>query len=227
MNRILLFALGGVLVLGGQANGFLLSNGDLELPPGEEQLLNDWQVIEPAHPDPNVGGVVDTVSFPSFANRADSGGAKGLWFRAFMGGASFSPIAVADATVQQAVPANAGEEYTLSAWSLYEEFYAGLNPFENTQTLLALDFLDAGDAVIGGVELDVDTVQAGDATWRQHVLSDTAPVGTVSVRARVEMVGGIISPSNPQSAFFDDFVLTPEPTSLILLLPALTLLRRR
>jgi hypothetical protein len=148
----------------------------------------------------------------------------------------------ANANLWQDVPGTPGESYDLSAWFRYEKYYSGLNPLESTQTLLAMDFLDAGMAVLDSSVLDVDTVMptlpdgTADGNWYQFSVSGVAPAGTAYVRARTTMVDGMFAyyldgngnwvALNPQSAFADDFVLTPEPASLVALL-LLAALRRR
>jgi len=100
--------------------------------------------------------------------------------------------------------------------------------YEIDQTLLAIDFLDAGNDVISSAVLDVDAVNLNDGVWRQFSVGGVAPAGTVSVQARASFLDGVLQLSNPQSAFVDDFDLTPEPSSLALIgLGAMALIRRR
>ena len=82
--------------------------------------------------------------------------------------------------------------------------------------------------VLGSSELDIDALNANDGVWRQFSVSGIAPAGTASVQARASFLDGVLQTGNPQSAFVDDLVLTPEPTSLALIgLGALALIRRR
>lgn len=206
----------------------LLANGDLESPagaPNESDLIDHWTLVEVG--TDGAGMPLDTANFVNFANHTPAG-ARGLWFRSFMGGLQpgFSPTV--DAILTQAVPGSAGTEYTLSAFYRYEPNYSGLDPFQDTQTILAIDFLDAADNIINSAERDVDAVVPGNNTWVEVSISGTAPAGTVRVQARASFLDGVLEPMNPQSAFVDDFTLVPEPATIACLIPALAwVLRRR
>jgi hypothetical protein len=218
MKKILLIAVGALLVLSGQAYGNLLTNPGLETG-ADNQTADGWTTVEST--DPN-GLVVDSLLFQT-APWASHSGERGAWFRAFLGS---QPDATVDATLFQEVPVNEGEEYALFAWWRVETFWGGLFS-SDFETYLTLDFLDAGDTVVGGGQLNIDTVHPGDGAWYQYSVFATAPAGTVKARVSASMVNGFNTQSNPQSAMVDDFMLVPEPTSILLLLPALALLRRR
>lgn len=227
MKRFLSVTAGLAVIAAPAFAGSLLINGDLELPAGGGgNDLDGWLLIEP---DVNMAGApVNSAEVVGFANHTP-GGMRGLWFRSFEGGLNAMSPATVDAILQQDVAGTAGEQYTLSAWYRYEANYSGLDPFQNTQTILAIDFLDAGAGVIDSVALDIDSViNVGMLSeWQQFSVSDVAPAGTVSVRARASFLDGVLEPNNPQSAFVDDFSLVPEPTSLGLLLLAGAFIRRR
>jgi len=210
-----------------------LVNGDLEAPAGAPNESNDitgWTLTEVGVDA--AGAALDTASFVGFANHT-SGGARGLWFRSFMGGAPFIPggSPSVDAILAQDVSgAVAGQSYSLSAWYFMERFYSGFDEFRDTNTILSLEFLDAGNAILGGSSVDIDTVydQQAVGTWQQFTVDGVAPVGTVALRVKSSFLRGSFEASNPQSAFVDDFTLTPEPASLTLLaLGAAALIRRR
>jgi hypothetical protein len=78
-----------------------------------------------------------------------------------------------------------------------------------------LDLLDAGQTPAGG--------PIGDhpEAWQQFTIEGVAPAGAAFVRVRAGATGMIPGSDNPQSAFFDEFVLTtsiPEPANAGLLL---------
>lgn len=206
------------------ASAVLLVNGNLDNPPDHEtDAAVGWTLDEPGVD--GLGAPVNAATFASFANHT-SAGERGLWLRSFVGGSGVNPPTVT-AHLYQDAPGGAGIAYSLSAWFRMEPNYSGLNPAAPTQTILAIDFLDAADSVIASVELDIDTVYVPDNTWQQFPIGGIAPAGTATVRARASMLDGLIQQANPQSAFIDDFVLVPEPTSLALLAFAATVAWRR
>jgi hypothetical protein len=202
----------------------LLVNGNLDDPPDpESDVATGWTLVE------GPGGA-NAATFASFGNHTP-GGERGLWLRSFAGGFGPGAPATVSADLLQQVPGNPGWRYDLSAWSRWEEFYSGavtnLNqgdatdtddgPASPTETILAIDFLDAANVLLASTELDLRFLQSNDSTWRRHELSGIAPAGTAFVRARASMIDGILNPGvNPQSAFFDDFELigVPEPGTL-------------
>lgn len=204
----------------------LLVNGDLENPAeNESNNITGWTLTEVGVD--GAGAPLDTASAISFANHT-TGGNRGLWFRSFMGGLIQGGSTEVDAILTQSVPGNAGENYSLSAWYRYETFYSGGDEFRNTQTILAMDFLDGMGGLLSSVELDVDAVNLNDGVWRQFSVAGIAPAGTASVQARASFLDGVLQTGNPQSAFVDDFEMTPEPSSLALIgLGAMALIRRR
>lgn len=224
MNGLMGLAIVAAPAFAGPAN--LLINGDLEAPAGGADAADGWTLIEP---DVDTSGApVNSAEFIGFANHTPAG-ARGLWYRSFMGGLGSTNPPQVDAELRQDVAATAGENYNLSAWFRYETNYPGLSEFSNTDTLLAMDFLQGG-SVIGSVVLNVDTAyDLGQVNqWQQFTISGTAPAGTDGLRVRSNLVDGELQTLNPQSAFVDDFVLTPEPTSLgLLALAGLALIRRR
>lgn len=140
----------------------------------------------------------NTAALAGFANNTPDG-ANGVWLRAFAQG---------DAIVGQTVAGTAGEEYTLTAASRWEENYSGGQAETGTETMLEIAFLDASEEVIGTPEtLDLRTEQLNDNTWRTHSLTGTAPAGTAFVRI-AGLATGMITTMGAQSAFFDDFSLT-------------------
>lgn len=204
----------------------LLVNGDLENPAeNESNNITGWTLTEVGVDA--AGAPLDTASAISFANHTPTGN-RGLWFRSFMGGLVQGGSTEVDAILTQSVPGSAGTSYDLSAWYRYETFYSGADEFRDTQTVLAIDFLDGMGGLLSSAELDIDALNAADGQWRQFSVSGIAPAGTASVQARASFLDGVLQTGNPQSAFVDDFVLTPEPTSLALIgLGAVALLRRR
>ena len=203
----------------------LLVNGDLEAPAEPGNTADGWTLIEPDVD--SMGMAVDSASFQSFQNHTP-GGDRSLWLRSFMGGLSGGEPFSVNATLTQTVAGQAGVAYTLSAWFYFEAFYSGLDPATPTDTLLRLEFLDAGMGTLVSLETDVDSDLSPTSVWGQHFVNGIAPAGTAFVRVSGVMVDGVLSPQNPQSAFVDDFVLVPSPGGLALLgLGVLAAVRRR
>ncbi|TWT85545.1 hypothetical protein Pla123a_03520 [Posidoniimonas polymericola] len=176
----------------------LLLNGNLnETPPTLEDVLSEiWEIVE-------TPSDVNVLSYAGFANNGDTGGANGVWVRAFAGDGS-------NGVVQQSVEAMAGVEYTFNASSRFEVNFAADQGNGENQMLMELSFLDGSGTVIdtASYDLRVDGGQTSDNLWHDHSLSATAPAGTAQVR-----VAGVVNNifNNPaggaQSAFWDDFSL--------------------
>jgi hypothetical protein len=150
----------------------------------------------------------------------------GAFFKPFTGNTTTDGPATGH--LYQDVPGSEGVLYTLTGWAGAEaNFFAD-------GAVFALDFLDAGGNLLNSVELDLFGAGLFDPNgqpfnYKEYSLSGTSPAGTAFVRARASMIDGISNPAGGGQAFVvDDFVLTPEPTSLLLLgLGAASLLRRR
>ena len=207
------------------AMGFLLTNGDLELGSGQNDATG-WSLVEP-DVDVNLDPV-NSADFTNFANHTPTGN-RGLWLRSFEGSLNVNAPEFVDAILSQEVPGVAGALYELSAWFFYEQHYSGGEAGFLTQTLLAIAFLDAGDGVIGVSQVDIDDLQANDRVWRQFSVQGVAPAGTVKLRVGMAMIGGQVTPENPQSAFVDDFVLVPAPgaAGVVMVLGVGVMARRR
>lgn len=148
------------------------------------------------------------------------------FFKAFTGNTTTQGPATGH--LYQDVAGSAGVQYTLSGWAGAEANFLA------DGAVFAIDFLNGSGGLISSVELDLfgaglfnDNGLAFD--YKQFSLSGTSPAGTATVRARASMIDGIANPAGGGQAFVvDDFVLTPEPTSMLLLaLGATSLLRRR
>ncbi|HWB01971.1 MAG TPA: PEP-CTERM sorting domain-containing protein [Verrucomicrobiales bacterium] len=137
----------------------------------------------------------------------------GVFFKAFTGSAANG---AATAHLYQDVAGVAGRQYTLTGWAGAEANYLA------AQSILAIDFLNAGNSVISSVELNL--VAAGLFTpngmpfnYKQYSVSGISPPNTAAVRARVSMIGGQNNPAGGGQAFVvDDFVLVPEPSTAAL-----------
>ena len=179
----------------------LLTNGTLnETPP---ELPASFTLTETPEPRDTAGGA-------SFANNT-AGGANGLWLKPFSG----SLAAPSDAVLSQTISATPNGNYTFSAASKWEANYSGglavvSGQPSPTKTLLEIAFLDASRLVIGTpVVTNLKTAgQLNDSTWRTFSVNGTAPANAASVRVSAIMDDGVASGANPQSAFFDDLVLT-------------------
>lgn len=181
----------------------LLTNPGLDVAPPTG--LEDWviETNDPGNPA-NEEVIRAGAAFP-FANNTP-GGTSGVWMSSFFG----EPETPVDGSVSQTQGALAGEEYNLTGWSSWETNFMADSVF------IELAFLDSAEQVIGTpVSVDVGTERTGfsatsdpnDGEWYQHSLSGIAPAGTTSVRVSAGMIDGVNATVNPQSAFFDDFVL--------------------
>jgi MYXO-CTERM domain-containing protein len=93
----------------------------------------------------------------------------------------------------------------------------------------ALEFRNAANGVISVATLSLFPtllVPNGEPfNYKKYSLSEVAPAGTASVRARVSMIGGLGNPAGGGQAFVvDDFTLdaVPEPGCIALGLIGLT-----
>ena len=176
----------------------LLTNPDLDI--ASSDGLENWTITTD---DPENPANDEIIRSESFANHTP-GGSLGVWLSSFFG----EPATPVDGKVSQTVPGVAGGEYTLTGYSLFEEFFSGGDPNSPTQTFMEVAFLDPNNVVIGApttLDLFADG-QTNNGGWLQHTLNATAPTGTASVRVSSGMIDGI-SIGGAQSAFLDDFVL--------------------
>jgi hypothetical protein len=136
----------------------------------------------------------------------------GVFFKPFTGNATEG---AATGHLQQdvAVSGAAGNTFTLRGWAGAEANFLG-------GAQMAVEFLDAASAVIGGSTLDLVasgllTPNGEPFSYKLYTVSAVAPAGTASVRARVSMLNAMGNPLGGGQAFVvDDFSLVPEPTSL-------------
>lgn len=154
----------------------------------------------------------------------------GVFFKAFSGGGANGP---ATGTLFQDNPASPGKIYAFRGWAGAEaNFLAAKAEF-------GIEFLNAGNAVIGGQTLDLFgagllTPNGQPFNYKPYSVKSTAPLGTTTIRVRAGFVDGISNPAGGGQAFvIDDFTLAvvPEPTSmalgLVALFGAFGLVRRR
>ncbi len=140
-----------------------------------------------------------------------------------------------NAVLEQTVAVSAGETYTFSGTSMFEDNFSGLlttldaeGPFgaipSPTTTAFKMEFLDSGGAVVGSpttLDLRADFVAQSwfPGTPLDHTpLTAQAPVGAVNVRLTAEAKdmawnGNAITEGNIQSAFYDNFSLTAASAS--------------
>lgn len=154
--------------------------------------------------------------FPEGCNGPDCG----VFFKPFTGNLSTGNLATGH--LYQDNPGTPGMKYILTAWAGAEAGYSGLIPGGITRTLLALEFLDAGNSVIGGDIVDLRAAGLGAPNgepfnYEQFMAMAVAPLGTATVRARVSMIDAY-STSGGQAFVVDDISLTciPEPATFAL-----------
>lgn len=163
----------------------------------------------PAGPDGVGVGADGAVFFKPFSGNATDGAATG--------------------NLYQDVPATPGQTYTMTGWAGAES-----NALM-TDAVFALEFLNAGNSVIGGTSVSLlpslFVANGQPFNYKKYTLISLAPAGTVSARVRASMIGALGNPAGGGQAFVvDDFSLTvPEPASagVLTLLSGAAVLRRR
>lgn len=244
MKKVLvLFAALGFVACGASlAQANLLTNGNLDLT--YPQLIvdnpdpqSDFYLPKPASwvnegsraitgpyedemsSEPWAGPAPTPVTTDGNANPPHPEGCGGpdcaVFFKGFSGNVATNGAATGH--LYQDVAGTAGQRYLLTGWAGAEPNYFGGAEF-------ALEFLDAGNAIIGGATLDL--VAAGLFTdnglafdYKQYSVSAVAPAGTASVRARASMINALGNPAGGGQAYVvDDFTLTavPEPATFAL-----------
>ena len=173
-----------------------------------------------ANPDltdapPLIAAGWDTSGPHSYEGFSAHAGGTGYFLQAYQG--SPEPL---DATLIQTVAATAGTTYRFEGWSLFYPGYSGgvttLSPSSPygavpslTDTFFVMEFLNGSGTQIGSQTLDLRTVQMNDTTWREHVVTGTAPAGTTQVRVGLRVDDVMTNVDIPfQTANFDDFSLT-------------------
>lgn len=119
------------------------------------------------------------------------------------------------AGVVQAAPggASAGEVWQASA---YAQNWSGDALGEGNFAVVKIEFLDAGNAVIGAVESShIDNTLPQD-TWTKFSAQGVAPVNTTG--AQIVLVHVQLDPISGGSVFFDNASLAkvPEPTTIVM-----------
>lgn len=140
----------------------------------------------------------------------------GVFFKPFGGDSTVGNYATGH--LQQAVAGSEGLLYELSGWARAEPGYSGFIPGSITQTEFAIDFLDAGSALLDSAALDLHAAGLSN-DYTLYSVTGTAPAGTAFVQARISMIDGYSNPAGGGQAFLvDDFSLrvVPEPSSLLL-----------
>lgn len=210
------------LVAGSAQAQNLLTNGNLDTPIPPPSF-DGWTLTETVTGEPATP--INSAQVQDFADQDPAPGGTGLWLRPFEGniGPNVGLDKAINAYLVQTVPGTAGLTYTFSGYSRWEANYSGgvanmdvdkvappdqLGPPSPTDTVLRLEFLDAGNSVIGGSTLDLRTVQTNSNTWLQSTVAPTvAPAGTVNVRVTAEATDMKFNVDPGQSAFYDTFSL--------------------
>jgi hypothetical protein len=172
----------------------------------------------------NTGAFLDGLSSEPWAGPAPTPVTTddfGVFFKPFTGNLAQGNLTTVH--FRQDVAADAGGRYELSAWVGAEANYSGLIAGTNTRTVLAMDFLGAGGAVLSSAELDLvaaglGTVNGAPFNYKNYSVAGVAPAGTEMLRARLSMIDAYGNPAGgAQALVADDFRLVPEPASLALL----------
>lgn len=190
--------------------------------PYEDEMSSEpW--AGPAPTPATFDNFFNSIGPPSDAcGNPDLDGDCGVFFKPFSG----TEAAKATGHLYQDNPAVASRLYTLKGWAGAEANFIALTPGSGAQAVMALEFLDASDAVIGGSVLDLVAAGLGTANgqpfnYKQYTVQAVSPAGTVKVRARASMIDAYSNPAGGGQAYVvDDFDLTsqniPEPASLLL-----------
>jgi hypothetical protein len=229
MKRLLTFLV--VVGLVGWAAGIadaqnLLNNGNMDQTAISSQLLatpEGW-VAESDNGD--------GLSSEPWNNVADATGdcndgtaGCGVFFKTFFGSEE-TPFS---AQLYQDNPGTPGMKYILTGWAAAGTGYSGVQAGTGTQTLLALDFLDAGGGLLGSSENDLGeelAAWADGASWEErygdgpYMVMGVAPAGTATVRSRISMFNAYVVPDSGEGAFVTDYYTLeciPEPASIALL----------
>lgn len=200
----------------------LLANGSLDDTAISTQVLatpTNWDVTATTA---IAGAFNDGASSEGFAGSPaatiDTGvNDKGLFVKAFAGNTTRGDL---DVDFTQALAATPGTQYRLSGYAGAGAGYSGLIAGSRTQTLLALDFLDAGSSVLSSSVLDLRAAgltSGANFGYTLFSVTGTAPAGTAGVQARVSVVDAFAN-SGDQAFVLDDFSLTvvPEPSTVAL-----------
>ena len=241
MRHAMMVILALVLLCGAQsAHADLLTNGNLDRTAAQE-IVPGFFLPKPLNwvnegtraltgpyedemsSEPWAGPAPTPVTADGLANPPHPEGCGGsdcaVFFKPFSGGVVNG---AATGHLYQDVPGTPGLTYTLTGWAGAEAnaLMAGAE--------FALEFLDAGDSVIGSAEIDLIAAGLfapnGQAfNYKEYSVFGVAPAGTTTVRARASMIDALANPLGGGQAFVvDDFELTagdvvPEPASGLLL----------
>ena len=222
-NRMLALIAGLALTAWGTgvANA-ALANGNWDATSVSSQALatpTGWTVVATL---PGTPGFNDGASSEPWNNVAALNG-FGVFYKTFFG----DGVNNLTVHIYQDNPATPGLTYNLHGWAGAGSGYSGFLAGSPTKSELAVEFLDAGNSIIGGSILNL--VPAGLGTgavpglgfgYLPFDVAGTAPAGTVSVRSRLSIIDAYDVPGAGDAAFVgDNFTLTavPEPTTIALL----------
>ncbi len=165
-------------------------------------------------PTPVTTGNLLNPPAPEGCGNTETDGDCGVFFKPFTGSATDG---LATANLYQDNPGTPGMKYILTGWA-GAEANAMMEGAE-----FAIDFLDAGNSVIGGSSVDLLPtlfVANGEPfNYKQYMTMAVAPDGTTTVRARSSMINAMANPAGGGQAFVvDDITLScvPEPATLTL-----------
>lgn len=199
--RCLIIVLSLCLAATAEAQNLLQDPGFESATSGGQTSNSPW-VLTVNFPD----GVGAAAQFQTATWASNPGGSAGtgVWIRSFEGiGMPGEPPA--NAVLYQDVSVTPGMEYHVSAWYKQETFHT------TTSTRIGIEFFDGSSMSLGSSVLELNMLHPGDGSWIEFSTSAVAPTGTVMARAFGEMIDGVVGAGNPQSGFFDDFMLVEDP----------------
>lgn len=162
----------------------------------------------------------DGLSSELWNNYADPGG-SGVFFKTFFG----DPATPFDANLYRDNPATPGMSYTLTGWVGAGPGYSGSLAGSGTLTQFGVEFLNAGNTVVGSSVLNLtpaqlNVVNGNPFDYAEYTVTAIAPAGAATVRVRFSMIDAYdIAGGGDAALVTDNYTLTavPEPATFGLL----------
>ena len=204
MKTTTLTALTLTLTLGSPADASLLQDGSFDLSDSGTLTSNSDWALNVNFPD----GVNPAATFQQGSAFSNDPGdpRKGVWFRSYEG-TQGDGDAFAHATLTQSVIVGPAGDYTLTFDAKREQFFTA------GDWRVTLDSSESGTDTI-----DLLVAAPNDGAWHSYQLNLVGVAAGETLVVSATMLNGEEAlGANPQSAFVDNFVLVPEPSSLALI----------